>query len=268
MARGPRYVDFGAIHRDRQRRRDAKASGHLGNVGQDEFTADGLVKAAPRPQRRHTTSTFDNGMEAFQAVSTAQRKSDARKTSLSDLAIGGGEALSAVFRSPELRRKAIQDALNSPTSVLDDIGQAVRRGVAENSSFDLASIIRTKASLALLKPPEPEPEPEPVVKRRPSLERRRRARAFMKTVERRNSFEGDEEPATPREPKPVPVPVAAKRTGARRPGFDGTAGIKTNMRRFARKFGTAKERQQAIADNARLNGTDARTYAVAGAVAG
>ena len=265
MARGPRYVDFGAIHRDRQRRRDAKASGHLGNVGQDEFTADGLVKAAPRPPRRHTTSTFDNGMEAFQAVSTAQRKSDARKTSLSDLAIGGGEALSAVFRSPELRRKAIQDALNSPTSVLDDIGQAVRRGVAENSSFDLASIIRTKASLALLKPPEPEPEPEPVVKRRPSLERRRRARAFMKTVERRQSFEGDEEPATPREPKPMPVPAAAKRTGPRRPGFDGTAGIKTNMRRFARKFGTAKERQQAIADNARLNGTDARAYAVAGA---
>ena len=265
MARGPRYVDFGAIHRDRQRRRDAKASGHLGNVGQDEFTADGLVKAAPRPPRRHTTSTFDNGMEAFQAVSTAQRKSDARKTSLSDLAIGGGEALSAVFRSPELRRKAIQDALNSPTSVLDDIGQAVRRGVAENSSFDLASIIRTKASLALPKAPEPEPEPEPVVKRRPSLERRRRARAFMKTVERRQSFEGDEEPATPREPKPMPVPAAAKRTGPRRPGFDGTAGIKTNMRRFARKFGTAKERQQAIADNARLNGTDARAYAVAGA---
>ena len=128
MARGPRYVDFGAIHRDRQRRRDAKASGHLGNVGQDEFTADGLVKAAPRPPRRHTTATFDKPMEAFQAVSTAQRKSDARKTSLSDLAIGGGEALSAVFRSPELRRKAIQDALNSPTSVLDDIGQAVRRG--------------------------------------------------------------------------------------------------------------------------------------------
>ena len=93
MARGPRYVDFGAIHRDRERRRDAKASGHLGNVGQDEFTADGLVKAAP-PPKRHTTSTFDNGMEAFQAVSTAQRKSDARKTSLSDLAIGGGEALS------------------------------------------------------------------------------------------------------------------------------------------------------------------------------
>ena len=271
MARGPRYVDFGAIHRDRQRRREAAASGHLGNVGQDEFTADGLVKAAPRPPRRHTTSTFDNGMEAFQAVSTAQRKSDARKTSLSDLAIGGGEALSAVFRSPELRRKAIQDALNSPTSVLDDIGQAVRRGVAENSSFDLASIIRTKASLALLKPPEPEPEPEPVVKRRPSLERRRRARAFMKTVERRQSFEGDDEPATPREPKPVPVPVpaAAKRAGgARRPGFDGAAGIKTNMRRFARKFGTAKERQQAIADNAKLNGTDARTYAVAGAAAG
>ena len=264
MARGPRYVDFGAIHRDRQRRRDAKASGHLGNVGQDEFTADGLVKAAPRPPRRHTTSTFDNGMEAFQAVSTAQRKSDARKTSLSDLAIGGGEALSAVFRSPELRRKAIQDALNSPTSVLDDIGQAVRRGAAENSGFDLASIIRTKASLALLKPPEPEPEPE-LVKRRPSLERRRRARAFMKTVERRQSFEGDEEPATPREPKPVPVPAAAKRTGPRRPGFDGAAGIKTNMRRFARKFGTAKERQQAIADNAKLNGTDARTYAVAGA---
>ena len=75
MARGPRYVDFGAIHRDRQRRRDAKAAGHLGNVGQDEFTADGLVKAAPRPPRRHTTSTFDNGMEAFQAVSTAQRLS-------------------------------------------------------------------------------------------------------------------------------------------------------------------------------------------------
>ena len=262
MARGPRYVDFGAIRRDRQR-----ASGHLGNVGQEEFTADGLVKAAPRPQRRRsTTGTFDNGMEAFQAVSTAQRKSDARKTSLSDLAIGGGEALSAVFRSPELRRKAIQDALNSPTSVLDDIGQAVRRGAAENSSFDLASIIRTKASLALLRPPEPEPEPEPEpVKRRPSLERRRRARAFMKTVERRQSFEGDEEPATPREPKPVPVPAAAKRTGARRPGFDGAAGIKTNMRRFARKFGTAKERQQAIADNARLNGTDARAYAVAGA---
>ena len=69
----------------------------------------------------------------------------------------------------------------------------------------------------------------------------------------------------PREPKPVPVPAAAKRTGARRPGFDGAAGIKTNMRRFARKFGTAKERQQAIADNAKLNGTDARTYAVAGA---
>ena len=267
MARGPRYVDFGAIHRDRQRRRDAKASGHLGNVGQDEFTADGLVKAAPPQQRRHTIATFDKPMEAFQAVSTAQRKSDARKTSLSDLAIGGGEALSAVFRSPELRRKAIQDALNSPTSVLDDIGQAVRRGVAENSSFDLASIIRTKASLALLKPPEPEPEPEPepVVKRRPSLERRRRARAFMKTVERRQSFEGDDEPATPCEPKPVPVPATAKRTGARRPGFDGAAGIKTNMRRFARKFGTAKERQQAIADNAKLNGTDARTYAVAGA---
>ena len=78
-------------------------------------------------------------------------------------------------------------------------------------------------------------------------------------------FRWDEEPATPREPKPVPVPAAAKRTGARRPGFDGAAGIKTNMRRFARKFGTAKERQQAIADNARLNGTDARTYAVAGA---
>ena len=88
----------------------------------------------------------------------------------------------------------------------------------------------------------------------------------MKTVERRQSFEGDEEPATPREPKPVPVPAAAKRAGGvRRPGFDSTAGIKTNMRRFARKFGTAKERQQAIADNARLNGTDARTYAVAGA---
>ena len=45
----------------------------------------------------------------------------------------------------------------------------------------------------------------------------------------------------------------------------GAAGIKTNMRRFARKFGTAKERQQAIADIARLNGTDARAYAVAGA---
>ena len=88
----------------------------------------------------------------------------------------------------------------------------------------------------------------------------------MKTVERRQSFEGDDEPATPREPKPVPVPAAAKRAGGvRRPGFDSTAGIKTNMRRFARKFGTAKERQQAIADNARLNGTDARTYAVAGA---
>ena len=90
----------------------------------------------------------------------------------------------------------------------------------------------------------------------------------MKTVERRQSFEGDEEPATPREPKPVPVPAAAKRSGARRPGFDGAAGIKTNMRRFARKFGTAKERQQAIADNAKINGTDARTYAVAGAAAG
>ena len=90
----------------------------------------------------------------------------------------------------------------------------------------------------------------------------------MKTVERRQSFEGDDEPATPREPKPVPVPAAAKRTGARRPGFDGAAGIKTNMRRFARKFGTAKERQQAIADNAQLNGTDARTYAVTGAAAG
>ena len=93
MARGPRYVDFGAIHRDRQRRRDAKASGHLGNVGQDEFTADGLVKAAP-PPKRHTMASFDKPMEALQAVSTAQRKSDARKTSLSDLAIGGGEALS------------------------------------------------------------------------------------------------------------------------------------------------------------------------------
>ena len=57
MARGPRYVDFGAIHRDRQRRRDAKASGHLGNVGQDEFTADGLVKAAPRPPKRHTMAS-------------------------------------------------------------------------------------------------------------------------------------------------------------------------------------------------------------------
>ena len=130
MARGPRYVDFGAIHRDRQRRRDAKASGHLGNVGQDEFTADGLVKAAP-PPKRHTMASFDKPMEAFQAVSTAQRKSDARKTSLSDLAIGGGEALSAVFRSPELRRKAIQDALNSPTSVLDDIGNAAPDGLAD-----------------------------------------------------------------------------------------------------------------------------------------
>ena len=143
----------------------------------------------------------------------------------------------------------------SPTSVLDDVVKPCG-AASPNRSFDLASIIRTKASLALLKPPEPEPEPEPVVKRRPSLERRRRARAFMKTVERRQSFEGDEEPATPREPKPVPVPAAAKRTGPRRPGFDGTAGIKTNMRRFARKFGT---RSSGHVDNAGLNGTDART---------
>ena len=98
MARGPRYVDFGAIHRDRQRRRDAKAAGHLGNVGQDEFTADGLVKAAP-PPKRHTMASFEKPMDAFQGVRTAQRKSDARKTSLSDLAMGGGEALSAVYRS-------------------------------------------------------------------------------------------------------------------------------------------------------------------------
>ena len=47
--------------RNQKAARDAKASGHLGNVGQDEFTADGLVKAAPRPPRRHTTSTFEYG---------------------------------------------------------------------------------------------------------------------------------------------------------------------------------------------------------------
>ena len=145
-----------------------------------------------RKRVRSASSIFECGQPRTMVCDNLPSKLTHHKRRHRD-ALGGGEALSAVFRSPELRRKAIQDALNSPTSVLDDIGQAVRRGVAENSSFDLASIIRTKASLALLKPPEPEPEPEPVVKRRPSLERRRRARAFMKTVERRQSFEGDEE---------------------------------------------------------------------------
>ena len=99
LTRGPRHVDFGAIHRDRRRRREATASGHLGNVGHDMLTADGLVKAAPRPRRCHTMASFEKPMDAFQGVRTAQRKSDARKTSLSDLAMGGGEALSAVYRS-------------------------------------------------------------------------------------------------------------------------------------------------------------------------
>ena len=46
----------GAIHRDRRAAR-RKASGHLGNVSQDEFTADGLV-AAPQP-KRHTMAAIN-----------------------------------------------------------------------------------------------------------------------------------------------------------------------------------------------------------------